>query len=451
MPALLLRCPRCDTQLDSTVRFCTSCGADMQDAAARPTTNAGGASFVVERREEEDPALVALRSATIGDYDIYGELGRGGMATVYLALDLALNRQVAIKTLLAELLGRVEMVARFKREAQTAAALSHPHIVQIYAVKETPGSVYFVMKYIDGRSLESTIAENGRLDVAMTRVILRQVGDALAFAHKRMVVHRDIKPANVMLDQEGWAIVTDFGIAKVLEASVLTATGAAIGTPHYMSPEQFANEAITGRSDQYSFGIMAYEMLTGTKPFDATNYPALVTQHLMQEPPDIRKLRDDVPRAMADVIKRMMAKKAEDRFVDMDDALAALEGGPAVNASLVRTQIIDIAKSGPQRRLRISVPVSPIPLGGSPRKVARTEVKGALHASGQRRRTIAVASAAAAVAVALILGVALLRPSSPTNSVPSEVVTPAVRVSSKRALEPARLVGSRSSTGRGSG
>lgn len=311
--------------------------------------------------EQVDTVFPILQDATLGDYDIYGELGRGGMAAVYLALDLSLNRKVAIKTMLPDLVGKTGMVDRFKREAQTAAALSHPHIIQIFSVKQTKSLVYFVMKYIEGRSLESVIIERGRLDVDLTRVILSQAGAALAFAHRKGVVHRDVKPANIMLEEDGWAIVTDFGIAKVQEAQNLTATGTAIGTPHYMSPEQFHNKAVTGASDQYSLGIVAYEMLTGKKPFDGATYAEIITQHLFEPPPDLRTVRPDLPPNVAEAVMKMMAKEASARFPDLDAAVAALGTPTTTQGEKARTQIISIARSGPEKKVRMSVPQSPVP------------------------------------------------------------------------------------------
>src|SRR5438477_12657992 len=227
-------CPKCNNAVAADTKFCPNCGS-----AVSGIFSGGGSSPIVGTAmlapEQVDTLFPILQDATLGDYDIYGELGRGGMAAVYLALDLSLNRKVAIKTMLPDLVSREGMVARFKREAQTAAALSHPHIIQIFAVKETKRLVYFVMKYIEGRALESVMHERGALDLNLTRAILSQAGGALGFAHRKNVVHRDVKPANVMLEEDGWAIVTDFGIAKVQDASNLTGTGTAIGTPHYMS------------------------------------------------------------------------------------------------------------------------------------------------------------------------------------------------------------------------
>ena len=353
-------CPRCRNPIAPGSKFCPSCGNDISGVWS-------GSNPALTIAVEADPAVdtlgAMLSEATLGDYDVYGELGRGGMAAVYLGLDLALNRKVAIKTMLPELLQREGMVARFKREAQTAAALSHPHIIQIHTVKQSKQLVYFVMKFIEGRSLESVIVDKGRVPLPMAQTILGQVASALDYAHKKHVVHRDIKPANIMIDEDGWAIVTDFGIAKVQEAQNLTATGTAIGTPHYMSPEQFHNKAVTGASDQYSLGVVAYEMLAGKKPFDGATYAEIITQHLFEPVPDLSQSNPDVPPHVMDVIKKMMAKEASDRFPDLDTAIHAL-GAPASKkeGDVVRTQMISLAKSGPQKKIRMSVPMSPIPV-----------------------------------------------------------------------------------------
>ena len=307
-----------------------------------------------------DTLLPQLQEATAGEYDILGELGRGGMAAVYLASDVALNRKVAIKTMLPELTARHDMVARFKREAQMAAGLSHPHIVQIHSVKQTNRLVYFVMKFIEGRDLVSIIGEHGALDLDMTRLVLQQAGSALSFAHHRGVVHRDVKPANIMIDENGWAVMTDFGIAKVDDGNNLTATGTTVGTPHYMAPEQFHNQPLTAAADQYALGIVAYEMLSGKKPFDGTTLAEIITQHLFQEPPDVKKERPELPPNVSDAIVRMLAKDPKARFADLDAAIAALGPPNPANVDAARGRLMSMARKG-ERKLRLSVPLSPIP------------------------------------------------------------------------------------------
>jgi len=396
-PTTSTACPKCQKPLAPGSKFCASCGNDVSGVWGPPgaVDPALGGTIAVEMDPNVDLLGQMLSESTLGDYDIYGELGRGGMAAVYLGLDLALNRKVAIKTMLPELVSREGMVARFKREAQTAAALSHPHIIQIYTVKETPKLCFFVMKFIEGRSLESVIADKGQVPLEMAQVILQQVGSALAFAHRKNVVHRDIKPANIMIDEDGWAIVTDFGIAKVQEAQNLTATGTAIGTPHYMSPEQFHNKAVTGASDQYSLGVVAYEMLVGKKPFDGATYAEIITQHLFEPPPDLRAIRPDIPEYVVDVIRKMMAKDPAERYPDCEAAAHALGTPPTKQSGdAVRTQMISLAKSGPQKKLRMSVPMSPIPVGKKPAAPAATAVEPAPRVARPKAKPAGAAAAA---------------------------------------------------------
>ena len=320
---------------------------------------------------EPDSLLPLIQEATAGEYEILGELGRGGMAAVYLATDVALNRKVAIKTMLPELIGRQQMVQRFKREAQMAAGLSHPHIVQIHTVKQTNRIVYFVMKFIEGRGLESIIGEHGALDLDATRLILQQAASALSFAHHRGVIHRDVKPANIMIDENGWAVMTDFGIAKLDDGQNLTATGTAVGTPHYMAPEQFHNQPLTAAADQYALGIVAYEMLTGKKPFDGSTLAEIITKHLFNPPPDIKLDRPDLPASVSDAITRMLAKEPAARFPDLDTAIAAIGPPNPAQVDAVRGRLMSIARSTPERKPRLSVPMSPLP---ATRPSARTAV-----------------------------------------------------------------------------
>ena len=310
-----------------------------------------------------------IQEATAGDYEILGELGRGGMAAVYLARDLSLNRHVAIKTMLPELIGRQQMVQRFKREAQMAAGLSHPHIVPIHSVKQTDRIVYFVMKFIEGRDLDALIEQGGRLDVDIARLILQHAGSALAFAHHRGIVHRDVKPANIMIDENGWAVMTDFGIAKADDGHNLTATGTAVGSPHYMAPEQFHNQPLTAAADQYALGVVAYEMLTGRKPFDGNTLAEIIKQHLFNQPPDIKTDRPDLPESVSTAIARMLAKEPSGRFADLDAAVAALGAPDPSRLDEARARLMSFARSAPARAPRLSAPLSPVP---TPRPAAPT-------------------------------------------------------------------------------
>src|SRR5216117_1424756 len=316
-------CARCGTSLAPGAYFCLRCGTSVPVAPSG--ASATGAPPV--RRPlpaQHNAQLDALRKATLGEYEVLAELGRGGMATVYLAHDLALDRKVAIKVLAPALLLMGEgMVERFKREARTAAALSHPHIIPIYAVNQSNDVLYFVMKHVQGRALDVITRDIGPLPIAMTQTILAQVADALGYAHRRGVIHRDIKSANIMLDEDGWVVVTDFGIAKVLQAEGLTMTGVTVGTPTYMSPEQCATTGeVTGASDQYSLGVVAYEMLTGTLPFQDESIMSVMYAHFNRPPRPVTELRPDCPPNLAAAVMRMLQKDPASRWPTMDDVVA---------------------------------------------------------------------------------------------------------------------------------
>jgi hypothetical protein len=373
-------CGRCGTAVPPGARHCAHCGADVSGQQGQvatayvPPTDAG--------RLTPDPSgaaqLEALRRATLGDYDVQGELGQGGMATVYLAHEIALERKVAIKVMSPALLATAGMVDRFKREARTAASLSHPHIIPIFAVREqgSGGLVYFVMKFVDGRSLESILRAAGALPLPLVQAVLYQVGAALGYAHRRGVVHRDVKPANIMLDTDGWVMVTDFGIAKVSETQGLTMTGATIGTPAYMSPEQCAAKRdLTGASDQYSLGIVAYEMLAGRPPFADTTVGLLFAQ--VHEPPvPITELRPDCPPETAAALMRMLAKDPAQRWPDVESAVAALGGAPLTREDPIRGQLAALGQAkGDADVRRLTTPVSPLPpTRGSPPRATKRRV-----------------------------------------------------------------------------
>jgi serine/threonine protein kinase len=264
----------------------------------------------------------------VGDlYDVKEELGRGGMALVYRAIDRRLKRAVALKVLPPELAFREEVRRRFMREAETSARLSYQNIVPIYSVDEKNGIVYLVMALVDGETLAARMARAPRMSVDEIRRVLREVAGALAYAHAHGVVHRDIKPENILLDREsGRAMVTDFGIARAAEGDArLTVTGVAIGTPAYMSPEQALGEReADGRSDIYSLGVVGYQMLAGELPFRAANTPSMMMKHLTERLRPIRDVRPDVPSDIAAVIEHALAKRPEDRFSNASEMASAL-------------------------------------------------------------------------------------------------------------------------------
>jgi serine/threonine-protein kinase len=268
------------------------------------------------------------RSLT-SSYELDREIGRGGMGIVYLARDRRLKRQVAIKLLPPELAFRSEIRTRFLREAETAAQLSHPNIVPIYSVDERDGLVYFVMAYVNGDTVASRLHARGPMPAEEVRNILIQVADALAYAHERGVVHRDIKPDNILIEQsDNRVMVTDFGIARAVTEGAdarLTATGMAIGTPAYMSPEQSMGEReIDGRSDLYSLGIVAYQMLTGELPFTAQSTPALLVKHISERPPPVEERCPDAPHDLTRAIMLLLEKEPANRFPSAEALSSAL-------------------------------------------------------------------------------------------------------------------------------
>ena len=278
----------------------------------------------------DDELRAHVQRALAAHYELDCEIGRGGMGIVYRARDRRLKRQVAIKLLPPELAFRSEIKSRFLREAETAAQLSHPNIVPIYTVDEQEQLVFFVMAYISGDNLAKRLHERGVLTIDETRKVMREVADALAYAHDRGVVHRDIKPDNILLDAvTGRPMVTDFGIARAMDSSGdsrLTATGMAIGTPAYMSPEQAAGEReIDGRSDLYSLGILGYQMLTGEPPFSAGSTPAMLVKHISERPIPVEQRRADVPTDLARCVMMLLEKDPAHRFPTAAALVAALD------------------------------------------------------------------------------------------------------------------------------
>jgi serine/threonine-protein kinase len=276
------------------------------------------------------PLAVRLGEALGSAYTIEGEIGRGGMGVVYRARDERLKRRVAIKVLPPELAFQEDIRARFTREAETAARLSHPHIVPIFSVGEGNGLVYFVMGYVDGESLGARIKRRGQLPAEEARRIMKETADALSAAHALSVIHRDIKPDNILLEgTRGRVMVTDFGIAKAMSSghgATLTSAGVAIGTPQYMSPEQAAGEKeIDGRSDIYSLGVVSYQMLTGELPFNAPTVAGILMKQITEPAPLITNKRPDVAEDLSLTVSRCLEKDPEERWPTADALRRALE------------------------------------------------------------------------------------------------------------------------------
>lgn len=313
-------CLRCGWKIAAGEMICSKCGASASVEAESTVDPLKSAKPLAEVIEAE--LLHRLRTAVMGDYEVLGKIGRGGMCAVYLAHDLALDRRVAIKVVLPELISGFGIAEkRLKREARTAASLSHPNIIPVYAVGEDDVLLYFVMKYIEGRSLDTVLKRTGPLPIEIVSSILYQVGTALTYAHKRGVVHRDIKPGNIMIDKDGWAVLADFGIAKVTDSKDLTLTGSSLGTPCYMSPEQCSGQPASAAADQYSLGVVAYEMLTGTPPFVGDAIASVVTQHLFDQPSSLGERAPQAPMKLVQTVMRMLEKKPEDRWPSIKAAI----------------------------------------------------------------------------------------------------------------------------------
>src|SRR6266581_3364067 len=270
--------------------------------------------------------FASLQASLAQRYTIERELGRGGMAIVYLAQDLRHHRPVAIKVLKPEIAGALGP-ERFLQEIEIAAGLTHPHILPLHDSGEAAGFLYYVMPYVEGESLRDRLRRERQLPPDDARHIAREVADALSYAHSRHVIHRDVKPENILLGT-GHAVVTDFGIARAITAAGgerLTETGITVGTPEYMSPEQTAGEAeLDGRADVYSLGCVLYEMLVGKPPFAGLNLQAVVHQHLVAQPPRVAAIRPEVPPGVERAVQRALAKSPGERFATAADFAAAL-------------------------------------------------------------------------------------------------------------------------------
>ncbi len=262
---------------------------------------------------------------TIQDtYDLLEEIGKGGMATVYKARQASLDRYVAIKEIKPAIAASAELVERFKREARTSASLVHENIIQVYNFCEPKkDTLFIVMEYVEGMDLKSLFGQAGRLPPRMAAIIARDLARGLAYAHSRGLVHRDVKPGNVMISASGEVKLMDFGIVREMDSD-LTRTGAFLGTPSYMSPEQFLGDPITHKSDIFSLGVLLYEILAGQKPFIADNESSLSKRVRAEREMKVRKLNPEVPRKLASLVHKCMRKNQEKRPADAEELVLEL-------------------------------------------------------------------------------------------------------------------------------
>ncbi len=314
-----MKCFQCGAEVPPATLFCGHCGTRISDPQE--------ATLVVPP-EDPDALLQRVRMVLAGEYDVEHEIGRGGMAVVFKATELGLGRAVALKVLPPDLGLTVRAIERFKREARMVAELDHPNIIPVYRVGQFGGVLYIAMKFIEGRSLEAMVEAQGALPVPVVLYVLRGTTRALAYAHDRGIVHRDIKGANILIDRDGRLLVSDFGVALRAADVTLTVDGTVIGTPPFMSPEQCSGQRAGPQSDQYSVGIIAFQMLTGRVPFQADTLAGIMQHHFFTPVPDVRAARDDVPPGLVDVLHVALAKEPAARFPSTRDMLAAIEAVP---------------------------------------------------------------------------------------------------------------------------
>ncbi len=303
----------------------------------------------------------------LGQYEILEELGRGGMSTVYRAHQPSMGREVAIKVLSADLARETGFMDRFIKEVQLIAQLEHPHILPVIDYGESDNAAYLVMRLVMGGSLGERIKQ-GPFSLEEVRRVLNQIASALDYAHRRGVIHRDLKPSNVLLDQDGNCYLTDFGIAKLLDADDgLTTTGHVMGTPAYMSPEQGLGLPIDGRADIYALGLILYEMLVRRRPFTADSPPALIFQHVYHPPPRPTVLVPELPRSIEKVVLKALAKRPEERYQRPLDLAEAFDYAISGDANHTTRLSRILATSAVPPVSAVSSPPGPAPLPGSAR------------------------------------------------------------------------------------
>ena len=287
-----------------------------------------------------------------GRYELKETVGTGGMSTVYCAFDTLLERNVALKILHEQYGGDEEYVERFRREARAVAQLSHPNIVTVIDRGEEDGKQFIVFELVDGENLKELVARGGPLPVRRVLELGLEVGRALAFAHAQGLIHRDVKPQNVLLNGDGLAKVTDFGIVRSLDAVGQTETGTVLGTSHYIAPEQARGERVDAQTDVYSFGVVLHELLTGDVPYPGDNFLSVAMKHVNDPVPSVLDTRPDAPIRLATLIERCLAKEPADRPASMDEVVAELE---AVNAEL------DAREGGEGTMIMRKPPTIPVP------------------------------------------------------------------------------------------
>ncbi|UCF18903.1 MAG: protein kinase [Gemmatimonadota bacterium] len=337
-------CDNCSTPLPVGSKYCNECGTPVPGKGAPAEPSPGHPTDLRQ----------ALQMATAGEYEIHHELGRGGMGSVFLAREIGLDRLVAVKVLPPTLMFDEGLIERFKREARMIAKLHHPNIIPVYRVHHSHNLAFYTMHFVPGRSLNELVGPNRVPSLQEVENIMLEAAAGLGYAHKRGVIHRDVKPANILVDGDGHVHLTDFGIAKALVGNTqLTETGAFIGTPQYMAPEQCEGRMVDGRADQYSLAAVGYHLLVGHPPFQSDSMKELLYHHLFTPPRPLSALRPDTPLALRDAIHKSLSKDPVERFDSMEDFRMAIEGkGPPVYVSWLDQpeKVAAAADSGRYRR-----------------------------------------------------------------------------------------------------
>jgi serine/threonine protein kinase len=353
----MMVCPNCQDQNPDSARFCLHCGQLLSQP------------HIAQDDAPRRPAGSLLGRVIDGKYRIEAVLAEGGIGSVYRARRLQIGDEVAVKTLQPNWANDAEMLERFRREAQTAARLKHPNVVTIHDFGRTAdGQLYLVMELVEGRNLREWMRGHKPLDEEFIAEILEQISSALDEAHRHGIVHRDLKPENIVLSEagDGWRVkVLDFGIAHWRDlaagAETLTQSGAVLGTPRYMSPEQCLGQRIDGRSDVYTLGVMLFEMLTGTPPFNSPTPAAVIAQHLHHDPPPLRSLNSDISPAVEQLVLQALSKRREARQPTAGalarQFAAALEPAPVAPATTSTTHEFDTSPQPRIARPRVASPI----------------------------------------------------------------------------------------------
>lgn len=419
-----MRCFRCGAAVPESSIYCGMCGTQVLDPE---TTTA-------VLPEDPESLLRTVRHVFAGEYEVEREVGRGGMAVVFQATELALDRPVALKVLPPEAGVTVKAAERFKREARLVAELDHPNITPVYRAGQVGGILHIVMKFVEGRSLDRIIEDQGALPVPVVLAVLRAAARALTYAHDRDIIHRDVKSANILVDRDGRVLVSDFGAALRASDVTLTAAGALIGTPAFMSPEQCAGRRALPQSDQYSLGIVAFQMLTGSVPFGAETLAGLMQHHFFTPPPDLVRVRPTLAPVLTELVGRMLAKDPKQRFGTTREMLAAVNAVPFQETERHQSEVLlrELARGTVIDRVR----TEEIP---APPDLPTLLVEAPRRRHGQR----SLLRAASVVGAVVLIGSAAIWASGAGNGPPpgttgDTVATPAAPAASTVLSPPAR-------------